>query len=137
MTLGAHGTHMVSEAGLAYSLSSATSGQATVYQVLCANASSSSVFPIVSFVLPLVVDAPWLALAPVPVTLSREPDGWYVLEAGSGYVHGDGPDIPEAIRDFNQCFVEYFELVEAGARRGDGHDAAELQQLGRHLKRVS
>lgn len=116
------------------------SGQLAMAQVvesICPNSVSSSLFPKYGFPLPLLTSSHLRAISPVQVTLSREDDGWYVLEADDGTVYGDGATIAEAIRDFRECFVEYLELVESSARSGNPFDAAELLRLGQYLVRTN
>ena len=47
-----------------------------VVESICPDSVSSSHFPEYGFLLPLLTSSHWRAINPVPVTISREVDGW-------------------------------------------------------------
>jgi hypothetical protein len=75
-------------------------------------------------------------VGPLPVSVVRDTDGWYLAQAPEVPIHGDGPSIDEAIGDYRECLVEYFELVEAGTLAGNLYDKVELERIGKIVKRT-
>ena len=78
----------------------------------------------------------WQVVEPLPITIKRDDDGWYIVSSDATLVHGDGPTISCAIQDYYECLIEYYELTAEAAQGGNLHDQEELRHLEFFLHRT-
>ena len=76
----------------------------------------------------------WRLIAPLPVTVRADGDGWFVADTDSYAVHGTGRSASEAVADLLICLTEYYGLVEESAKRGNPFDREELRRLRQALQ---
>jgi hypothetical protein len=75
----------------------------------------------------------WVLVAPITLTIERDEDGAFLASETVTSVYGYGQSGPEAIRDYIESLIEYFEIVSGAT----GFESLALaDQLGRYLVRA-
>jgi predicted RNase H-like HicB family nuclease len=69
------------------------------------------------------------------VTVEQDEDGSYLVRDPLFLLHGVGETPEEALQDYKTAMVEYYALVEAGAR-DNPYDAAMLKDLTQYVRRM-
>ncbi len=80
---------------------------------------------------------PELASGVLSIDIGGDDDGCQILESKQLLIYGEGRDMADAIVDFCECFIEYVELVEAGAKRGDPFDIDTLAEIHKCFRRIN
>ena len=69
----------------------------------------------------------WVLIKPITLTVERDDTGAYLASDVVTTVYGYGESGPQAIQDYIQSLIEYFEIVDSAA-------AIESVQLAGHLR---
>lgn len=69
----------------------------------------------------------WVLIKPITLTVERDEAGAYLASDAVTTVYGCGESGPQAIQDYIQSLIEYFEIVDSAA-------TIESVQLAGHLR---
>jgi hypothetical protein len=75
----------------------------------------------------------WSLKLPLLIRIEREADGYFVASDDTFAVHGDGPTLRQAVKDYAASLIEYYQLLSSYAQR-DESTAALFHRLQRYLE---
>ncbi len=78
----------------------------------------------------------WRLSIPLLIRIEREDDGSFVVSDDEFAVHGDGESRDQAIRDYAESLIEYYELLSSRSR-GDEPTMKLFRRLQDYLKKVA
>ena len=77
----------------------------------------------------------WRLVAPLTIRIEREEDGTFVVSDDEFAVHGDGETRDQAIGDYLDSLIEYYELLQSSSRE-DEPTATLFGRLRNYLQMV-
>jgi hypothetical protein len=79
------------------------------------------------------LDACWLVVEPISLSIEVSEDGWYVVSDNIFCVYGDGDSLEAAWRDYRVALIEYCEMTREDANR-DRESSIQYQQLQQYVR---
>ncbi len=81
------------------------------------------------------LDAEWELVVPVVLHVEQDEDGEFIATDDFSTVYGNGRTPEEAITDYRQSLISYYEVLESHERDNEP-TARLLRRLGRYLRRT-